>query len=217
MSENRRIEKLVGAARDLLERRIRLPVVHPTPKLDQRRSADVCQAYVWLARTADKCLRLRSGAEIIPWSLGLRGSARDAEEDESAAEGTHRRIASLGEKRHGHRHLARHPERTSGPVNAVHHNCACEFGLMGVRLSTCASHHMLNEDQRALDGLLFGRRIAGRLSDEEGLDTYQRAIEGSRELLAGLHNGGRPGIGNAVWGWASVAPGRETGKFNSSR
>ena len=101
--------------------------------------------------------------------------------------------------------------------NAVHHNCACEFGLMGVRLSTCASHHMLNEDQRALDGLLFGRRIAGRLSDEEGLDTCQRAIEGSRELLAGLHNGGRPGIGNAVWGWAFVAPRRDTGKFSSSR
>ena len=116
MSENRRLEKLVGAARDVLERRIRLSVVHPTPKLDQRRSANVWQAYVWLARTADKCLRLRSGAEIIPWSLGLRGSARDAEEDESAAEGTHRRIASLGGKRHGHRHLARHPERTSGPV-----------------------------------------------------------------------------------------------------
>jgi hypothetical protein len=101
--------------------------------------------------------------------------------------------------------------------NAVHHNCTCEFGLMGVRLSTCASHHMLKEDQRALDGLLFGRRIADRLSDEEGLRTYQRAIEGSREPLAGLHNGARPRIGNVIWAWASAAPGRETGRFNSSQ
>ena len=102
-------------------------------------------------------------------------------------------------------------------ANAVRRNCACEFGLMGVRLSTCASHHMLNEDQRALDGLLFGRRIAGRLSDEEGLGTYQRAIEGSREPLAGLHNGARPGIGNAIWGWASVALGHDASEFNASR
>jgi hypothetical protein len=54
ISGNRRIEKLVGAARDLLERRISLLVLHPIPRLDQRRSADVCQAYVWLARTADR-------------------------------------------------------------------------------------------------------------------------------------------------------------------
>ena len=32
MSENRRLEKLVGAARDVLERRISLLVVHPTPE-----------------------------------------------------------------------------------------------------------------------------------------------------------------------------------------
>jgi hypothetical protein len=101
--------------------------------------------------------------------------------------------------------------------NAVRHNCSCEFGLMGVRLSTCASHHMLNEDQRALNGLLFGRRIAGRLSDEEGLEVHQRASGVSRELLAGIHNDQGSGLGNALWGWASVARRHETEEFNASR
>ena len=38
---------------------------------------------------------------------------------------------------------------------------------MGVRLATCAPHRMLTEDQRALNGLLFGRRMADRLRREE--------------------------------------------------
>ena len=52
-------------------------------------------------------------------------------------------------------------------INAVTRNCACEFGLMGVRLTTCPPHRMLAEDQRALDGLLFVRRMRERLQDEE--------------------------------------------------
>src|SRR5579864_5869252 len=32
-------------------------------------------------------------------------------------------------------------------VNAIARNCTCEFGLMGVRLATCAPHRMLTEDQ----------------------------------------------------------------------
>ncbi len=52
-------------------------------------------------------------------------------------------------------------------VNAIARNCGCEYGLMGVRLSTCSSHQMLSEDQRALDGLLFVRRMAKRLWSEE--------------------------------------------------
>ena len=52
-------------------------------------------------------------------------------------------------------------------VNAIARNCTCEFGLMGVRLATCAPHRMLTEDQRALNGLLFARRMAERLSREE--------------------------------------------------
>src|SRR4051812_15182272 len=52
-------------------------------------------------------------------------------------------------------------------VNAIARNCTCEFGLMGVRLTTCAPHRMLTEDQRALNGLLFARRMADRLRHEE--------------------------------------------------
>ena len=52
-------------------------------------------------------------------------------------------------------------------VNAIARNCSCEYGLMGVRLSTCGSHLMLSDDQRALDGLLFVRRMAKRLWSEE--------------------------------------------------
>jgi hypothetical protein len=40
---------------------------------------------------------------------------------------------------------------------------------MGMRLTSCPSHRMLVEDQRALDGLLFARRIAAQLRDEEWL------------------------------------------------
>ena len=52
-------------------------------------------------------------------------------------------------------------------VNAIARNCTCEFGFTGVRLATCAPHRMLTEDQRALNGLLFARRMAERLRHEE--------------------------------------------------
>ena len=52
-------------------------------------------------------------------------------------------------------------------VSAITHHCGCEFGLMGARLSTCAPHRMLVEDQRALNGLLFARRMVERLRQEE--------------------------------------------------
>jgi hypothetical protein len=58
-------------------------------------------------------------------------------------------------------------EESLALVNAIARNCACEFGLMGVRLSTCAAHRMLTEDQRALDGLVFVRRVVDRLKREE--------------------------------------------------
>ena len=60
-------------------------------------------------------------------------------------------------------------------VNAIARNCTCEFGLMGVRLSTCAAHRMLVEDQRALDGLLFVRSMAERLHREE-FSTDERVL-----------------------------------------
>lgn len=52
-------------------------------------------------------------------------------------------------------------------VNAISRNCACVLGVMGVRLVTCEPHRMITEDQRALDGLLFARRLAERLRREE--------------------------------------------------
>jgi hypothetical protein len=63
-------------------------------------------------------------------------------------------------------------------VNAIARNCTCEFGLMGVRIATCAPHRMLTEDQRALNGLLFARRMQDRLRREEFSRT--KSLSGSR-------------------------------------
>jgi len=52
-------------------------------------------------------------------------------------------------------------------ANAVANNCACTFGEMGQVLTVCGAHTMLIEDQRALNGLLFVRRMAERLLASE--------------------------------------------------
>jgi len=52
-------------------------------------------------------------------------------------------------------------------LQALSRNCSCVVTAEGVRLSTCAPHQMLSSDQRAIDGLLFARRIAARLRGEE--------------------------------------------------
>lgn len=52
-------------------------------------------------------------------------------------------------------------------LQALSRNCSCVITAEGVRLSTCAPHQMLVSDQRAIDGLLFARRIADRLRSEE--------------------------------------------------
>ena len=52
-------------------------------------------------------------------------------------------------------------------VNAVARYCTCELGPMGAEVAMCDAHHMLLEDQRALDGLLFARRLAAQLQREE--------------------------------------------------
>ena len=57
-------------------------------------------------------------------------------------------------------------------VDAIVHNCTCEF-WRNVRLTCCPAHRMLVEDQRALDGLLFARRISDRLRREEWTGTRQ--------------------------------------------
>jgi hypothetical protein len=52
-------------------------------------------------------------------------------------------------------------------ISALAHNCTCVFGQKGIRLKICPAHQMLMDDQRALDGLLFARRMAAQLLEEE--------------------------------------------------
>jgi hypothetical protein len=52
-------------------------------------------------------------------------------------------------------------------VRAIANNCTCEFNSSGARRSTCAPHQMLTTDQRALNGLLFVRRIQEQVLREE--------------------------------------------------
>jgi len=52
---------------------------------------------------------------------------------------------------------------------AVQHNCECRFDATLLLVEACASHAMLAGDQRALNGLLWNRRLARRLRVEEGL------------------------------------------------
>jgi hypothetical protein len=52
-------------------------------------------------------------------------------------------------------------------LEALNRNCSCVVTREGIRVSTCAPHQMLIKDQRAMNGLLFARRIADRLRAEE--------------------------------------------------
>jgi hypothetical protein len=52
-------------------------------------------------------------------------------------------------------------------LHAIADNCECQVDDMGVQLEACASHRLLIGDQRALDTLLFARRIAGRTQRQE--------------------------------------------------
>jgi hypothetical protein len=54
---------------------------------------------------------------------------------------------------------------------AVQHNCDCSYDPLDGWLSGCAGHMMLARDQRALDGLLWNRRVFKQLLTEEGIDT----------------------------------------------
>ena len=62
-------------------------------------------------------------------------------------------------------------EERRGLLAAMENNCACQFDAMGARTLTCESHAMLVKDQRALDGLLFVRRIRACLIREEESQT----------------------------------------------
>ncbi len=52
-------------------------------------------------------------------------------------------------------------------VNAIARNCACVYGAFGLRASVCGGHEMLLKDQRALNGLLFARKLKDRWIKEE--------------------------------------------------
>ena len=52
-------------------------------------------------------------------------------------------------------------------LNAIARNCDCKYGLMGVRVATCAPHTALVEDQHWLNHMVFARRLAVRLQHEE--------------------------------------------------
>jgi hypothetical protein len=51
-------------------------------------------------------------------------------------------------------------------LHAVRQHCTCEIER-GRMVTTCAAHAMLAHDQRAVDGLLFMRRMVERLLAEE--------------------------------------------------
>ena len=50
---------------------------------------------------------------------------------------------------------------------SIHSHCTCELNDKGFRVTSCAPHTMLTTDQRALDGLLFARRMVSRFRAEE--------------------------------------------------
>jgi hypothetical protein len=52
-------------------------------------------------------------------------------------------------------------------LEAVSANCTCVRDAAGIRTAICEAHRMLVTDQRALNGLVFARRIASRFRAEE--------------------------------------------------
>ncbi len=52
-------------------------------------------------------------------------------------------------------------------LTAIRRHCTCTRDADGMLLEPCPSHHMLVHEQRALDGLVFVRRLADRLRREE--------------------------------------------------
>ena len=51
-------------------------------------------------------------------------------------------------------------------------NCLCQFNTSGYREASCQLHEMLAWDQHFLDRLLFARRIADRLRQEEWSEDF---------------------------------------------
>lgn len=52
-------------------------------------------------------------------------------------------------------------------LDAIARNCECRFDDCGALVQACAAHYALTRNQRFLDGLLYGRRVAERFIREE--------------------------------------------------
>lgn len=52
-------------------------------------------------------------------------------------------------------------------ADASNHNCTCKYDGDGFQSSTCGVHLAIKQNQRFLDGILWGRHIAQRLLCEE--------------------------------------------------
>ncbi len=57
-------------------------------------------------------------------------------------------------------------EEAPALLHALHEHCSCQVAD-GKTVAPCGPHLMLAHDQRAVDGLLFMRRMAVRLLAEE--------------------------------------------------
>ena len=60
-------------------------------------------------------------------------------------------------------------------LHALREHCECRVD-QGRTVTPCASHSMLARDQRAVDGLLFMRRMVARLLAEEFDVTTKTAV-----------------------------------------
>ncbi len=82
-------------------------------------------------------------------------------------------------------------------LKIIERYCVCKKTAEGVRVSTCPPHKIIVSDQRALDGLLFGRRIAAKLLQEEfyipedAEDATPIQVEKSTAQILGLNFGER--------------------------
>jgi len=70
-------------------------------------------------------------------------------------------------------------------LHALREHCECHVD-QGRTVAPCAGHSMLARDQRAVDGLLFMRRMASRLLAEEFAAVAPIPTATSGEELAAL-------------------------------
>jgi hypothetical protein len=67
------------------------------------------------------------------------------------------------------------PDEALALLQALREHCDCRVEL-GRTVAPCSGHTMLARDQRAVDGLLFMRRMAARLLAEEFAVALEPAV-----------------------------------------